>query len=141
MIRIEQYDGLNRTPALTLALKAQLELLETGRMEAVLNVFWDQQAIVAFYHGRPVGVITWKHAEWAKQIDIALGYVEPAYRGKGIYQAMWEVLVYKAQTLKVPQIASGTHVENATMRMVAIKQGRTELGIILRYDVPPMALP
>src|SRR5258708_4178971 len=76
-MRIEHYDGINRTPALVLALKAQLELLEAGRCDPILNIFWDQKAIVAFDVLTPVGVLTWTHSAWAKQIDIALGYVEP----------------------------------------------------------------
>lgn len=146
MTRIEHYDGLNRTPALRLALKAQLEIIELGRSELMLNVFWDHQAIVAFVEEptaaiRPVGVLTWKQDQWAKQIAIALGYVEPEYRGQGIYRTLWDALIHKAQALDLRHIVSGTHVDNVEMRRVAVSQGRREFGVYLGYDVPPASQP
>lgn len=134
-VRIEHYDGINRTPALRLALQAQLELLSLGLCEPLLNVFWDQKAIVAFDE-TPIGVITWQHQVWLKQIDVALGYVVPERRREHVYTHMWAALVEKAQELKVPQICSTTHMSNNAIRVTAIKHDRRELGVVLRYAVP-----
>jgi hypothetical protein len=134
-MRIEHYDGINRTPALRLALTAQLELLTLGLCDPTLNVFWDQKAIVAFDE-TPIGLITWQHQAWLKQIDVALGYVVPHRRREGVYTHMWAALVEKAQELKVLQICSTTHMSNKPMRITAIKQDRCELGVVLRYAVP-----
>jgi hypothetical protein len=79
-MRIEHYDGINRTPALRLALTAQLELLTLG----LCDVFWDQRAIVAFDE-TPIGLITWQHQAWLKQTDVALGYVVPHRRRERVY--------------------------------------------------------
>jgi hypothetical protein len=135
-VRIEHYDGINRTPALRLALTAQLELLSLGLCEPLLNVFWDQKAIVAFDEAEPIGVITWQHQAWLKQIDVAIGYVVPQHRRERVYTHMWAALVEKAQELKVPQICGTTQMSNKPMRITAIKQDRCELGVVLRYAVP-----
>lgn len=135
-IRVEHYDGLNRTPALLLATRGYLELLENGLCDQLLNVSWEHQALVAFEGVAPVGVLTFVYQAWAKQIDIAIGYVIPDRRRYGVHNAMWIALVAKAKELKATHICSGTHIDNAAMRAVAKKQGRKEIGVALRFTVP-----
>lgn len=138
MIRIEHYDGLNRTPALYLALKAHVELLAADLHEPVLNVYWDHRAIVAFDEQEPIGVLTYTHTPGMLQLDIALGWVAPERRGRGVYGLIWKALIGKAQELKAVRIMSTTHMNNATLRQTAQNQGRVERGIILTFDVPPV---
>jgi GNAT superfamily N-acetyltransferase len=137
-MKITHYDGLNRTPALRLALVGQLELLDLGLAQPVLNVNWDNQAFVAFdEEDRPIGVLTWAHHKWSNSIDIAIGYVVPHERRQGVYRRLWDALVAKAQELKVPVIMSSTHKGNLPMRRTAMEQGRQELGVVLHFAVPP----
>lgn len=143
MITIEHYDGLNRTPALRLALAAQLELLENELCEPLLNIFWDQQAVVGFWahegcSPRPVGVLTWNHVPAFKHIDVALAYVEPQRRLGGVYTAMWAGLVDKARALGVEFIISSTSTENVIMRKIARGQKRSFFGSYLKYTVRPI---
>jgi GNAT superfamily N-acetyltransferase len=136
-MRIEHYDGLNRTPALRLALVGQLELFDLGLAANVLNVSWDHQAFVAFdEEDRAIGVLTWAHQKWSNSIDIAIGYVVPHERRQGVYGRLWDALVAKAQEQKVPVIMSSTHKGNLPMRRSAMAQGRQELGVVLQFAVP-----
>ena len=135
--RIVHYDGINRTPALALALRGQLEMLERGLCDPVLNIYWDQQAIVAFGPGgAPIGVLTWQHTKAFKQFDIAIGYVLPDYRAHHIYRRLWRALVAKAAELGVEVIRSSTHVDNLEMQAAAGAQGRKFQGMVLGYQVP-----
>lgn len=137
-MRIEHYDGLNRTPALRLVLIGQLELIDLGLGQNVLNVGWDHQAFVAFdEEDRAIGVLTWVHQKWSKSIDVGIGYVVPHERRQGTYGRLWDALVAKAQELQVPEIMSSTHKGNLAMRRTAMAQGRQELGVVLRFAVPP----
>jgi predicted acetyltransferase len=117
-------------------LQAQLELMDLALVEPVLNIFWDQRAIVAFdEEDKAVGVITWQHVPYMKQIDVALGYVPPQRRREHIYTHMWTALVEKAKELNVAVIASTTHMNNRAMRFTALKHQRREKGVVLRYYV------
>jgi L-amino acid N-acyltransferase YncA len=64
------------------------------------------------------------------------GYVDPAWRGKGIYTHLWNALVDKARELKVKQIGSGTRLDNHRMRAVAKAQGRREVSVNMEFTVP-----
>lgn len=137
-MKIEHFDGINRTPALRLLLVAHLELMDLGLMEPVCQVGWDNQAIVAFdEENRAIGVLSWSHAKWSKTIDVGIGYVVPHERRQNVYGRLWDALVAKAQELHASVILSNTHMSNTAMRRTAKAQGRRELGVILRYDVPP----
>lgn len=131
------YDGLSRTPAYELAITGHLELLERGRAENVVAVLWDHKAVVGFVDGLPVGVITFQHTAWMKQIDIAIGYVRPEFRRRGLYRAMWAALVEKAQELKAEVIFGGTAIDNAELRATAKALGRVEMAVVLKFTVPP----
>lgn len=138
MITTQFFDHINRTPALSLAIQGQAELLEAGLSEPITLVGWDNMAIVAFdVDGEAVGVITFAEAKWANQFDIAIGWVKPSARDCGVYRAMWDELVRVAQTKAVAVIWGNTHVENAQLRAVAKSLGRTETGVIMKFDVPP----
>lgn len=138
-IRIDFVNGLNETPALTLAVRGWAEIDERGFSDGSMSVHASQHAFIAYAaNGRdqlPVGVMTFAHDEDLKRVWVFVGYVIPEFRGQGIYNALWHRLVAHATELKVTSIQSGVHVRNSAMRAVAARQGRREDAVILRYDI------
>lgn len=133
---IHHYDGLDGTPAVAIALLGQLECLNEGG-ESAVGLHFSYQAITATVDGKVVGVIVWfDQTKESKRIWLQLGYVLPAYRGRGIYTRLWHALIEKAQDLKCPQIHSATRIDNHHMRDVAKAQGRVEYAVSLRFEVP-----
>jgi L-amino acid N-acyltransferase YncA len=63
--------------------------------------------------------------------------VIPECRGLGIYRLLFAALVEKARELKRPTIWSATAANNHHMRDVAKKQGRVEVAVTFRFEVPP----
>lgn len=134
--RTEYYAEISRTDAVGLAIEGHAYLLSAGLSEAIPQIGWDSSAIVGYIQGLPQGVITFGHTKWAKQLDISVGYVREEARGRGLYRAMWNALVAQARVLGVPVIMGNTDMSNDFMRAVARKLGRTEIGVILKFDVP-----
>lgn len=142
---VKFYDGLFNTPALELAIRGWCDCVERGLGDGTLSVSWDQKAYVVSgpanlsAPGRdmmPIGVITFDHLPGFKKVWISQSWVQPEYRGLGVYRMMWERVILKAAELKAVKIESGTHMNNTTMRSIARKLGRSETGITLTYDVP-----
>lgn len=136
-MRIEHYEGLNFTPALKLAVRGWLELLEEGLADNALGLAWDQNAFVAFDEdGEAVGTIVYQHFQYRKELWVQQGYVLPEHRGKGVYKELFAACVAKARELKAVRISGGTHPRNAVMRAAAEQQGRRETGIVTTFEVP-----
>jgi Acetyltransferase (GNAT) family len=133
---IAHYSGLNRTPALPLAVRGWLSLIESGHCSNVIQVTADQNGFVGSVGGTPAGVLTYRHEPVTKELIVGLGYVLPEYRNTGLYQMLWDALVIKAHGLNAVQITSATFVSNTVMRAVAAKQGRTESQVWLNFPVP-----
>lgn len=137
---VRSFTGLNNTPAAVLAVRGWLELVERGLGDGSLNMSYDLKAFVAYAaNGRdqlPVGVMTWQFLEHCSEVLIHQSYVLPEFRGQGCYAALWECMVQRAAELKAVAIVSGTHVRNAPMRAIASRQGRVEVAVTLRYDLP-----
>jgi hypothetical protein len=133
---IAHYDGMDNTPALTIALRGRLAVLEKSPMQE-LGLHHSYQAITATRPGAttPDGVIVWFEQKEQHRIWLQLGWVEPSCRAFGVYTALWSALCDKARELKCQYIDSGTDVDNTIMREVARRQGRCEVGILLRYEV------
>jgi len=136
-VKLDRYDGLNRTPGIALALRANLELIEAGQSVPALLIGWDHKNIVASHDGVPVGILTFVHQDWLKEVDIGVGYVLPEYRGRGCYRALWNELVTWARELKAVEIVGNTHMDNVSMRAVAKSFGRSEAGVLLRFPLTP----
>jgi GNAT superfamily N-acetyltransferase len=134
-VQISHYAGIDGTPAVGLALRGQHECIAAGGDQAV-GLHHSYQAILATVDAEPIGVIIWFEQKEQHRIWLQLGYVLPEYRGRGIYSMLWDQLVDKARELKQPAIWSGTAVGNATMRGVARKQGRKEVAVSLKFEVP-----
>jgi len=133
---VEHYVGLNRTPALPLAVRGWMALIQDGHCNNLVLISADQNAVVAFVGGEPAGVMTYRHDLVMKEFSVGLGYVLPAYRRLGLYGRLWDALVARAQAVGVPRISSHTFLGNAAMRAVARRQGRTETLVSLDFDVP-----
>lgn len=135
-MRIEHYDGLNRTPALPLAVEGWFRLFQQGLAGDTVQVQWDHNSLVAFDNDDvAMGIITYAHLEYLKSLTVCIGYVRPAYRRLGVYRALWDALVGKATEMKASVIDSSTFIENAPMRAVASDQRRRETSVNLRFDV------
>lgn len=137
IITIKTFDGINHTPAVELLARAQYELIRDRLVFPNVLMFWDDQAIVGFLEDQPVGVISFSNTSWTRTVDIKLGYVIPEHRKLGVYRAMWEALVVKAQELKASQIVSTTHINNAPMLATSDALGRQRTGYVLRYMIAP----
>lgn len=137
IFEFKEFDGINQTPAIPLIARGWAELLDRGLapMEAVGN--WDQQAVVAFAGGVPVGVITWEHQKWRKVVWVHMGFVAPEVRRQGLYGQLFQRVVKAAQKIGAAEIQGGTHVDNRAMLECAESLGRTQLFITTRFIVPP----
>ncbi|MGJ5149834.1 GNAT family N-acetyltransferase [Bradyrhizobium sp. HKCCYLR1023] len=135
-IGITHFDHLDGTPACRLALRGQWETAAAVGADEV-GLHYSFSAILASVDGEPVGVIVWDDQPKQGRIWLQLGYVVPEWRGRGVYSRLWIELTQKARELKRSAIWSATGTGNATMRAVAKAQGRREVAVSLRYDVPP----
>lgn len=140
--RTEGVEGINRTPALAIALEGYAWLLGQGFAEPIIPVSWETNAIVGYgSSGGPLGVITFDHMKWRKEIHIGIGYVHPMARGQGLYLTMWNALVAHAQSVGALQIWGNTDLRNERMRSVAKSLGRVEVGVMIKFDVPKAHAP
>jgi GNAT superfamily N-acetyltransferase len=138
MLGIRHYKQISNTSALPLALRAQQALRNNGFVDNLLTLSWDHSAIEAVpdLTGRGIGIMVYQHLEWAKQIYVGIGWVDPNYRRQGVYTHMWRALLAKAKDLKVVEIRGITHVDNGSMRTLAAKLGRVEMAVVTNFRVP-----
>lgn len=139
-VRIEKGTGVFGTRVLPLAVEGWHHLLTNGLVDIHVSAFdWDNDYVVAWLDGEPVGLIVFAHQVWNKVLLVRFGYVQPQWRRMGIYQRLWEALVKDAQERKIPRISSATYLTNTAVRSLAEKQGRGELMVTLEFDMPPPA--
>jgi RimJ/RimL family protein N-acetyltransferase len=140
-IEVVLYLGLTGTPALELAIRGWAEMQEKGHGDGTINVHSFLNAFVGYApNGReslPVSVATFSYDPDLKRVWLFQAYTLPEFRGRGVYNAVWKKLVeHSIVDLKAQSIQLGTNVRNTAMRAVGKKQGMSEEGIILRYDLP-----
>jgi len=134
---IEHYaDNINKTPAVVLALEEWLESYRNGYSDDVMNIFWDDSALVAYRDGDPIGVIIYRKLSWMKTIHVAIGYVRPQARRSGVYTTLWQAMVSKTQELKFLTITGTTHVNNIDMQAVMQKLNRPLFAYTYNFEVP-----
>ena len=134
-IEITEYDGLNFTPALPIAARGWMELMDAGLVQNCLLLGLDQKAFTYSIDGIIAGVLVFEHHAYRKEVFVILGYVLPEYRRTGVYRALWLALVEKAKDLKCHHITSGTAAANESMRSAAAALGRSERSVWLHFDV------
>lgn len=135
---IRHYVGLNRTPALPLAVRGWLALIEADHCSNYVQITADQNAFVAFEDGVAAAVLTYRHEPALKQIEVGIGFTLPDYRARGLYNSLWAALVAKAKEIDAVHIASAVFLDNTAMRSVAQNQGRIERTVTLDYAVPSL---
>lgn len=139
MTAIKVFHRMNGTVALALAIEGWSEVNNKGLGDGSINWSPDMAAIVGYaMNGREelaVGVITFDHRPgnhilWAQQV-----FVQEAFRGQGVYTAMFTKLVEIAREQGYVAIEMGTHIKNAAMRAVGQKTGCHEEAVILRFNL------
>lgn len=138
-IAIEHFDGIVGTPALTIAVRGWADILEAGFASPHMwPLAHDNEAFVAVDDmAGPVGVLTFSHQKWSKEIVVTLGYVRQAHRRRGIYDQLWKALVKHARKIKVSRISGGLAVSNSAMRATAKAQGRLDETIGIVFYLAP----
>lgn len=135
-VTISLVKGIGGTPAASLAIRGWSECFDNGFGDGTLNMDNNQNAFLAWASTLPAGVMTWTYDESIKRVWVWQSYVVPELRGRGIYRAMWHMMVEHARNeLKAASIQSATHSSNKTMRKVAEKVGRYEESVVLRFDL------
>lgn len=134
-MEIKYYKQLNGSPALALAVEAENALHQAGFTSGHVLVAWNQQALAAFVDGRVVGVLTYEDLEWKNELFVVVGYVHPAFRRRGIYRALWEALVARAQETGRPRIVGTTSVMNQAMQATMEALGRRPVAISYEYEL------
>jgi predicted DNA-binding transcriptional regulator AlpA/GNAT superfamily N-acetyltransferase len=117
-------------------MKAFLELLPTEPQSNICGIFHDDNAVVAFVDGTPVGVITYRRYDWMKSISTSLSYVEPAYRRRGIYTLLRAALYEKAAELKLFRITSSAAANNIPSNRAQQSVGARHVGNTYEFIVP-----
>jgi GNAT superfamily N-acetyltransferase len=117
-----------------LAVHGWAELLD-GSPNGAQLISWGHKAIVAYYEGLAVGVLTWSDQEHINQLWINLAYVAPDARRLGCHTAMFEALIDKAREMKRATIGSGAAIGNKPSLASMRKQGRVQRAITTEYHV------
>lgn len=136
----EHYPSLLDTPKPVLGEVYRMHgnLLLKGLTD-VLHFEGDEQVIVAYEAGDEprfvLGAIVWRETEpgeWWTQ----MGYVNAAFRGRGVYRMMWSTLIEIAhQDGTVRNIVGGTAVDNKKMQALMEKMGRKPASIIYKFEL------
>ncbi len=137
MILIRHYEGINRTPALKLAARGWVSLLDAGYAADVCVLYWSHNAFVAAIDGVPVGVLVYDKVEHDKALHVVLGYVVPECRRKGIYRQLFQKVVEKARELKLLCVTGGVDIDNEAILRVSESLGRQRVGAYLHYAIVP----
>lgn len=126
---IHYSDRLNFTPALTLALRGSLELLESGLYPHRITIYGQENVIWigGINRSDPArGCIVFDvdGEDVFKRLWVLLSYVDPTFRRRGIFKQMWEALEVRARELGVRRISGGVAIENGAMQAAALSVGR-----------------
>jgi ribosomal protein S18 acetylase RimI-like enzyme len=127
--------------AAVLAARGWLEGIERGFSGSnEFNMSHHYRSLLALVpNGRdrvPAGVITWNPT--GNEAFLFQSYVDPEFRGRGVFTALWNELIAQAMNMKIVKIQSFVHASNSTMRAIAKKQGRREEAVVTTFDVPQL---
>ena len=138
-VTIRHYDCIMNTPALPLAVRAWYELLRDGLTDPGAQVVqYDHKGIVALIDDDPLAVLTWGEQAYANQVFVGVAFVLPAFRRQGIHTRMWKELIIKTRALKRPVIVSGAHIKNKGSIAMQRSQGRMDVALLTRFEVPEL---
>lgn len=127
--------------AAVLAARGWLEGVERGFSGSnEFNMNHNYRSLLALVpNGRdkvPAGVITWSIT--GNEAFLFQSYVDPEFRGRGVFTALWNELVAQAVNMRLTKIQSFVHASNVTMRAIAKRQGRREEAVVTSFDVPQL---
>lgn len=131
-LEITHADTYMRTPALRVAIKAWLEIEQSGHGDGEQLISWNHPAFIAWDERdkKVCGILTYRPKSDDHVIHIQIGYIEPSYRRLGIYSLLWHALCEQAKKLEAKQITGIMHSENTAMRTLAAKLGRQERPLV-----------
>ena len=103
------------------AIRANAEMIREHQSSPNLcGISWDQRAVVAQDdNGRPIGIITFSKINWTQCFSIALGFVVPLMRRRGIYEAMWQELV-SGRKMTAFRLSAAQYVAGNNTPMLAL---------------------
>lgn len=132
---IISFKGIVNTPIHPYIMNSWNYLLRSGLTDGASCPTWDDNAIAAYLESEPVGVLTWIKNEWCKTISVRLGYVEPAFRNRGIYRIIFSHLIQVARGEGISIIDGFTSAKNEDMQKVMGRLGREKYSIGYRFIV------
>jgi GNAT superfamily N-acetyltransferase len=137
-MEIKHIEKIQGTPIVPLAVTAWKELLDRGLAANAILIDWEMNAFYAEQAGEIVGILVYKHYEHDHSLFVALGWVQPRQRGRGIYRALWEKAVEKAREKGCHVIDGITHRDNKAMHAVMDHLGRTPKWITYEFALEPV---
>lgn len=135
-MKIEVVDIAGANPkAIELCLRGWNELFAKGLTDGRL-VFHDGMSAIIGYtaNGRDevaAGVALFGVEREFKRCWITLAYVDPEYRGRGVWRGINEAVEAIAKAAGVRSIEYATHLRNNAMREVSKRTGFSEEFVIL----------
>jgi GNAT superfamily N-acetyltransferase len=134
---IKMYENHGLSPAVTMAQRMHLELLETGLTHPSIQLpVWNDPALVAFHGETAVGAMIYRHDQTQGSWYIMSSYVMPEYRRQGVHSLLFETLVERAKKRgDILAIHSGTHIDNEASRRSQEAQGRKLYAVYYEYRI------
>lgn len=134
-ISIKMFDNQGLSPAVTMAQRMHLELLDAGMAHTANPLpVWNDPALVAYDDETPVGAMIYRHDAVQGSWFILCAYVIPERRRQGIHSLLFNTLVARArQRGDINAIMSGTHVRNIASQRSQEAQGRRAYAIYYEY--------
>ena len=131
-LRIRHMDTYMRTPALRTAIKAWLEIEESGHGDGGQLISWNHPVLVALdTRDKTVcGILTYSRKDEESVIHVRIGYVEVSHRGHGIYSHLWHALMARAKKDGAMRIVGTTHAQNTGMKRLAVRLGRKQTPLV-----------
>ncbi len=125
-VAIKLVDKPYGTPVAKLLVDAAAELHRNGFGGKVANgPTWSSEAIYAeTAEDGIVGVICFTIQTWRGELWIEMGYVDPRFRGCGVYTKMYKTLEREAVKRNLRSIAGGVDPGNTAIIKAAERQGR-----------------
>ena len=136
-IEIEESDHLNHSAAFALAARGWAENVSNGVGPREATLHWSHKTLAARINGAVVGVLVWDKLEANREAWIVLGYVDPEFRGRGVYTKLYRHLLDIAKREKLRCVSGGVSITNHAMRAVAERQGRIAVALTYSEEILP----
>lgn len=131
-MKIRHVEKIQGTPVVGLCVDAWKHLQDCGFTEDMIPFDWEQCAFWAEEEGEVIGILVYKEQAWDHSLFVAMGYVKPENRGKGVYRSLWEKAVAHAKEKQLRCITGIVHWQNKEMQAVMERFGR--LPVAITYD-------